>query len=192
MPSTTIHRHSDRNAEPETFSGAPFLSNARAWATRKVNRVEPASCPVCDRRLGHEVRLTKTAVRELLRFVGASDKACDEADRNGGVKRKLVDNTIHVPTVLGRDAESYSQNTLSSLRYFGLVEPRGPRGFWHLTSAGLQFFVRNSRVHRTAWVFKGELVGFIEEDGLASVDDFVTDAERAAALKEGERAHAAA
>lgn len=150
--------------EKKQYEGPDTLSAAREWLAEEVENCDHVICPCCDRNAGYEVRLGRGNVTELLRFFRLAN---DDAARNGG---KLLKQQIHVADRLGATASSYSENQLSSLQHFGLVEKSGPRGFWNLTLGGLQFVIGTGPVPKAVWVFRGEQVRVIDETPVVAGD----------------------
>jgi len=144
------------------------LQRARDWLRDQASAGEAAECPCCGRAVGYELRLEHVHASELLRFAQA---AREQADRYGG---EVVDQGIHVPTVLGGTAESYSQNCLSQLRHFGLVKQSGAKaGWWKLTEKGAEFLLGTVNVERAAWLFKSELLKYVDAAGTVGIHDLV-------------------
>lgn len=164
----TKEQQMTKHQEHQQYGGVDRITSARDWLRQTVMRGETADCPCCGRANGYELRLESAHAAELRRLFTWAGERVQAVEEFVAEPLKMTDVACHVPTELGRDAESYSQNCLSALRHFDLVQSTKP-GWWKLTVLGRDFVLGARAVPRAAWVWRGERIRFIDSAGLVTM-----------------------
>lgn len=170
------HQHQPR----ERFEGGDSLEEAREWMDGARAYAPGAVCPVCDQNAGYTQQLTKGSVRELIRFATRVNDLLNRDAAKGERDRKFTTYGLKTSEVLGAGATSYSQDQLAVNAHFGLIEHSGNRrGWWRMTALGRDFLYNGAKVPKVAWMFMGEVMAYMTEEGEITADDVMTVEQRA-------------